>query len=130
MAKCYAESLVQRVTAIASFVVVFSVAARGLQGCPLEAGVRTSALPSARDVVIDDGSTSDPGPAHSKASQESDQREIAVAWKSVPVQAAIVPNGVVLPPLGLTAALGRQIAPFRASAASASCSVRAPPVAV
>ena len=119
-------SVVRLVTSLANLLVVLAVASGVPQWCALGAGVWVPS--SAHDAIRVDSLAPDAGPAESRAFRDGGGSRSATAWKSVQPHPAILPTGVILPPLSLSTTLGRDIAAFRASAATSSSSVRGPPV--
>ena len=118
------------VTSFVNVLVLLGVAAGMPQAHTLGAGVHVGVPSSIRDAAFVSAPTPDSGPAPSRATEDGARIEVATVWKSVQSDIAILPNGLVLPSLGPTAPSGRQIAPFRSSAASSWCVVRGPPVAL
>ena len=115
----------RRVTSLASLLVVVAIASAAPQWVALAAGVW---LPASQHAAISaDTLTPDAGPAEPRAGRDGSRGQFANVWQSVRLHPAILPTSVIVPSSSLSTTLARAAAPFRASAAAASHSVRGPP---
>jgi len=116
----------RRVTSLANLLVIVAVASGAPQWYALAAGVWVPICP--RAAISADALTPDSAPAEPRAGRDGTRSQFANLWKSVRPHAAILPTSVVVPPFSACTTLPRAVAPFSASAATTSYSVRGPPV--
>ena len=124
--RCYAGTVVRRLTSLANLLVVLAVASGSPQWVALAAGVWLPTSP--RAAISADALTPDAAPAEPRAARDGSRSQIATVWQSVRLHPALLPTNVLVPSSSLSTALARAVAPFRASAATASHAVRGPPV--
>ena len=115
-----------RVTSLANLLVIVAVGSGEPQWYALTAGVWVPSAP--RAAISADALTPDAAPAEPRAGRDGTRSQFAHLWKSARLHPAILPTSVIVPSLSALTMLVRAVAPFRMAAASASYSVRGPPV--
>lgn len=115
----------RRVTSLANLLVIVAVGSGGPQWYALAAGVWVPSAP--RAAISADALTPDAAPAEPRAGRDGIRSQFASLWKSLRLHAAILPTSVIVLPFNACTTLARAVVPFRASAGTASYSVRGPP---
>jgi len=124
--RCYPDGVVRCVTSLANRLVIVAVASGAPQWDARVAGVWLPAF--SRAAISGDALTPDAAPAEPRAGRDGTRSQFAHLWKSARLHPAILPTSVIVPSLSAFTMLARAVAPFRMAAATASYSVRGPPV--